>query len=259
MARKASSSRFVFPRWVNYLLPLIVLGAVGGGLYLPVLVGFGLSAETLSTGYAPEQPVPFSHAMHVGELGMDCRYCHTTVEEADFAAIPPTQVCINCHAPGTEASGVKKDSDALDPVHESYETGEPIEWAKVHDLPDYAYFNHSAHVNRGVSCVSCHGRVDTMEVVSRAEPLSMAWCLDCHREPEKHLRPAEHVTDLDWDPREHLLAHADEYEAHLDEGQGERLEEMDRAEAQLVIGEAVKQEYSIHDTTYMVSCSTCHR
>ncbi|MFA9477590.1 cytochrome c3 family protein [Phycisphaerales bacterium AB-hyl4] len=258
MANKAASSRFVFPRWVNYLLPLAVLGAVGGGLYVPVLVGFGLSADTLSVGYAPQQPVPFSHAMHVGELGMDCRYCHTTVEQTDFAAIPSTQVCISCHAPG-DAAGIKKDSAALRPVHESYETGQPIEWIKVHDSPDFVYFNHSAHVNRGVSCVDCHGRVDTMEVVYRAESLSMAWCLDCHREPEKALRPAEYVTQLDWDPREHLLAHVEEYEAHMDEAQRDRVDELSRDEAQLVIGTAVKQKYSIHDTMYMVSCSTCHR
>ncbi|MEX2386287.1 MAG: cytochrome c3 family protein, partial [Phycisphaeraceae bacterium] len=185
MPNKTASSRFVFPRWVNYLLPVIVLGGIGGGLYLPVLVGFGFSADTLVVGYAPEQPVPFSHAIHAGELGMDCRYCHTTVEETDFAAIPPTQTCINCHAPGDEAAGIKKQSASLQPVHESHETGQPIEWTMVHTMPDYVYFDHSAHVNRGVSCVECHGRVDTMDVVYRAESMSMSWCLECHRAPEK--------------------------------------------------------------------------
>lgn len=259
MAKHSSSSRFVFPRWANYLLPLIVLGAIGGGLYLPVLVGFGFSADTLNVGYAPRQPVPFSHAMHVGELGMDCRYCHTTVDQTDFAAIPATQVCIACHAPGDEAAGVKKQSAALRPVHESYETGQPIEWINVHDTPDFVYFNHSAHVNRGVSCVECHGRVDTMEIVYQAESMSMAWCLDCHRQPEKHLRPVEYVTQLDWDPREHLAAHVSEYEAYLSSDERERVEDLSRAEAQLVIGKAVKEKYSIHDQMYMVSCSTCHR
>ena len=163
--------KFVFPRWVNYLLPLIVVSAVGGGAFAPVVVGLGFSANTLNVGYAPEQPIPYSHALHVGELGLDCRYCHTTVDDASFAAIPPTETCMNCHAT------VKTDSARLAPLYESYETGKPIEWVKVHDLPDYVYFNHSAHVNKGVSCVSCHGRVDKMEVVYQAQPLSMAWCL----------------------------------------------------------------------------------
>lgn len=258
MPESRASGRFVFPRWVNYLLPVAVLGAVGGGLYVPVLVGFGLSADTLATGYAPQQPIPFSHALHVGELGMDCRQCHTTVDQTDFAAIPSTQMCISCHSPD-DASGIMKDNPDLRLLHESHASGEPIEWVKVHDLPDHAYFDHSAHVNRGVSCVSCHGRVDTMEVVYRAESMSMAWCLDCHREPEKHLRPVDEVYNLAWDPREHLLAHFEEYEARLSDPQREDPEALTRSEAQLVIGQAVREKYSIHDTQYMVSCSTCHR
>lgn len=266
MPNKSESSRFAFPRWVNYVLPLLVLGAAGGGMYVPVVIGFGFSADTLNVGYAPEQPVPFSHAMHVGELGMDCRYCHTTVDQTDFAAIPATEVCISCHNPA-EGAGVKKQSEALQPVHESYlgneeegiPAGMPIEWVKVHDVADYVYFNHSAHVNRGVSCVDCHDRVDTMDVVYRAESLSMSWCLECHREPEKHLRPVEEVTNLAWDPREHLMANVGDYEAHLTADQRERVAEMSREEAQLVIGEAVKKQYNIHDNLYMVSCSTCHR
>ncbi len=125
----------------------------------------------------PTQPVPYSHALHVGQLGMDCRYCHTGVEVAAAATIPPTQTCMNCH------SKVRANSEKLIPIRESYATGMPVPWIRVHDLPDYVYFDHSAHVRRGVGCVSCHGRIDTMEVVFQAEPLSMGWCLECHRNP----------------------------------------------------------------------------
>lgn len=227
------SDKFVFPKWANYLLPFIVLSAVGGGAFAPAVVGLAFSANTLNVGYAPVQPVPYSHAMHVGELGMDCRYCHTTVDDASFAAIPPTQTCMNCH------SSILPDSTRLAPVFESNETGEPIPWIKVHDLPDYAYFNHSAHVNKGVSCVSCHGRIDKMEVVRQEKALSMGWCLDCHREPEKHLRPLDKVTDLAWTP-----------ELEPDETP---------EDAQLRIGRFMKDQLNIHDEAYMTSCSTCHR
>lgn len=227
------SDKFVFPRWANYLLPLIVVCAAGGGAITPAIVGLGFSAQTLNVGYAPEQPVAYSHALHVGELGMDCRYCHTTVDDASFAAIPPTQTCMNCH------TAIRSDSPRLEAVFNSNETGEPVPWVKVHDLPDYVYFNHSAHVNKGVSCVSCHGRVDKMAVVYQAEPLSMGWCLDCHREPEKHLRPLDKVTDLAWKP-------------------AQQPNESPEA-AQLRIGNRQKELLFIHDEAYMTSCSTCHR
>ena len=152
---------YVFPRWANYLLPVLILGAVGGATYMPVVIGYGADATTLNVGYAPQQPVPFSHALHAGELGMDCRYCHTTVEQAAFAAIPPTETCMNCHAK------IRAESDKLAPVRASHASGMPVEWVRVHDLGDYAFFNHRAHVMRGVGCVSCHGRLDKMEVVDR--------------------------------------------------------------------------------------------
>jgi hypothetical protein len=147
-------------------------------------------------GYAPAQPVPYSHALHPGKLGIDCRYCHTTVENAAFAAIPPTQTCINCHA------RIRAKSDQLALVRESFGTGAPIPWVKIHDLPDYVYFNHGAHVRRGVGCVECHGRIDRMEVVAQVRTLAMSWCLDCHRRPEAHLRPPALVTQMDWVPPE---------------------------------------------------------
>jgi menaquinone reductase, multiheme cytochrome c subunit len=220
-----ASKKFVFPRWANYLLPLSVLGVLGGGLYVPVLVGFGFSPKTTDVGYMPEQPVPFSHALHAGQLGMDCRYCHSTVERAGYAALPTAQTCMNCHA------SIKPQSSALVLIRESWKTGDPVEWIKVHDLPDHAYFNHSAHVNHGVGCVSCHGRIDQMDTVRQAQPLSMAWCLSCHREPEKYLRPPDQITNMSWKP------------------EGDRLQ----------VGLELKKKLEIQSSAYMTSCSTCHR
>lgn len=193
---------------------------------MTLLFAFGASPKTTAVGYQPAQPVPYSHAMHVGKLGMDCRYCHSTVEKAAFAAIPPTQTCMNCHA------SIKTASEKTKLLRESWETGKPIEWVRVHDLPDYVYFNHSAHVNKGVGCVSCHGRIDQMEVVKQVQPLSMSWCLDCHRNPENHLRPVDKVTDMAWQPP----------------GGDQRKNAL-----------TLKGQYHIRDATYMTSCTTCHR
>jgi hypothetical protein len=201
MKNDAEPGRFQFPAWTNLIRPLLAVVLVTVPAYLVVLVWLGGSPKTTDVGYRPEQPVPFSHALHAGQLGMDCRYCHTTVERAAFAAVPPTQTCMNCH------KQVRSASPRLLPVRESYASGLPIPWVKVHDLPDYTYFDHSAHVRAGVGCASCHGRVDTMEVVQQVQPLSMGWCLDCHRNPDPHLRPPELVTAMDWvapgDPAEY--------------------------------------------------------
>ena len=196
MSGRKSSSYFVFPRWTNTLRVVLPVLVAGGAAYAAVIVAFGFSPRTTDVGYQPIQPVPYSHALHVGRLGMDCRYCHSTVENAALAAVPPTQTCMNCHA------RVRAESVKLIPVRVSLATGLPVEWVRVHDLPDYVYFDHSAHVTRGIGCVSCHGRIDAMEVVSQVEPLSMGWCLDCHRHPERNLRPLELVTTLDWVPEE---------------------------------------------------------
>src|SRR5262249_39691397 len=155
-------------------LPVIVIAFLGASLYVPTVVGFGFSPKTTDVGYQPVQPVQFSHALHVGDLGMDCRYCHNTIERAAFAALPATQTCMNCH------TNIKPDSRRLATVRESWTSGAPIPWVKIHDLPDYAYFNHAAHLNKGVGCVTCHGRIDQMEQVYQARTLSMSWCLDCH-------------------------------------------------------------------------------
>jgi hypothetical protein len=200
MKSDKSNDNLIFPEWTNILRPAVAAAAVGGLVYVTILVWFGFSPKALEVGYQPEQPVPYSHALHVGQLGLDCRYCHTSVEVAAKASIPPTQTCMNCH------SNVRTNSEKLIPIRESFATGMPVEWIRVHDLPDYVYFNHSAHVRRGVGCVSCHGRIDTMEVVYKVETLSMGWCLDCHRNPEQHLRPVEFVTQLDWVPEKDQLA-----------------------------------------------------
>jgi hypothetical protein len=162
------------------------------------VVAYGFSPQTTDVGYEPDQPVAFSHEMHAGQLGLDCRYCHNTVEHAAKAAVPPTQTCFNCH------TQIHKDSPQLTQARwgpslwESYETGMPMEWVRVHDLPDYAYFSHAAHVARGVGCAECHGRVDKMEVVYQHETLSMGWCLECHRDPEPRLRDPVLVTQMSW-------------------------------------------------------------
>ncbi len=183
---------YVFPRWSNSLGPALGITGVVGPLYVTLIIAYGFSPTTTDVGYQPIQPVPFSHALHAGELGLDCRYCHNTVEYAAKAAIPPTQTCFNCH------TQIHKDSPNLEPLWTSYQTGLPMQWRRVHDLPDFAFFNHSAHVTRGVSCVECHGRIDKMEVVYQHERLSMGWCLSCHRHPEVHVRNPKLVTQLNW-------------------------------------------------------------
>lgn len=177
-----------------------------GGMFLLVT-----DDDTLNTGYAPIQPVPFSHAIHAGQLKMDCRYCHTTVFDAAHAAVPPTATCINCHSPvgkdgQTALASIRSDSLKLSPVHESFTTGKSIPWIRIHNTPDFVYFNHAAHVNSGVSCVSCHGRIDKMDRVAQAKTLSMSWCLECHRNPAPNIRPVEFVTKLDWKPEEGVSA-----------------------------------------------------
>ena len=147
-------SRFLFPRWSNALLPFVLVVGAIAPLYVTLLVAYGFSPKTLEGQYQPVQPVPFSHALHAGKLGLDCRYCHNSVENAAHAAVPPTQTCMNCN------TQIHRESPNLAKVRDSYETGMPIEWIKVHKLGDYAYFNHAAHVTRGVSCVECHGRID---------------------------------------------------------------------------------------------------
>ena len=182
----------MFPKWTNTLPLVLAIASVLSLIGATGFVWYWFSPRHLEVGYIPEQPIPYSHALHAGKLGIDCRYCHYNVERSAHAAIPPTEICMNCH------QAIKTDSPAIQKIHESYHQDRPIPWVKVNMLPDYAYFDHSAHLRAGVSCVSCHGRVDRMEKVYQTQPLSMGWCLDCHREPEKHLRPRHLLTRLDW-------------------------------------------------------------
>lgn len=157
-----------------------------------VWAGYVNSGYATQVGWFRDQQVPFSHKHHAGDLGIDCRYCHSSVETSADAGLPSTHVCMTCH------SQIWTGAPMLAPVRESFATGEPLRWHRVAQLPDYVYFNHSIHVQRGVACVECHGRVDQMPLTYRAEPFQMQFCLDCHRDPAPHLRPVDQVTRMDW-------------------------------------------------------------
>ncbi len=198
------------------------------GLFSALVVVLAISYLVVRSPYESmqnvprEQPVPFSHEHHVGGLGIDCRYCHTTVERSSFANIPATKICMNCH------SQMWATSPMLEPVRESYRTGKSIEWTRVNDLPEFVYFNHSIHVHKGVGCETCHGRVDKMPLMWQGQPLTMEWCLGCHRHPERYVRPRDQVFAMD-------------YKTPHD---------------QLALGSRLVQAYHIQSLT---SCSTCHR
>ena len=184
----------IFPKWSNTLAPKAI---VCGGLVatvLPLAIWYYFTPKYTRVGYMPTQPVPFQHSLHVSQLGLDCRYCHSYVEVSSHSNVPNTQTCMNCH------TAIKSLSPKLQPVRDSWKTGQPVEWVRIHRVPDYAYFNHSAHVNRGVSCVSCHGQINHMEQVWEDQSLGMAFCLNCHRNPENYVRPLSEITHLDWKP-----------------------------------------------------------
>lgn len=184
----------ILPPWSNKI-PLVA--ALAGGLSATVAVAgiwyYG-SPKYTDVGYSPVQPVPYSHKLHAGELGIDCRYCHASVEVSPVANVPPTSVCMNCH------KLVNRDSELLAPIRDSAATGRPMRWLRVHKLPEFAFFEHRAHIAAGVGCVTCHGRIDEMEVVTQSQPLSMSWCLDCHRDPAAQRRPVSEVTNMKWLP-----------------------------------------------------------
>lgn len=233
-----------FPRWTN-ILPLKIAVCLGA-LATAVVAGFTYYAtpKAQRVGYQPSQPIPYDHDLHVNQLGLDCRYCHSFVEHSGVANVPSTNTCWNCH------QHVRRDSPKLEPLRramdETYENydGEPVRWVRVHRTPDYVYFDHSAHVNRGVSCVSCHGQVNNMAVVYHAENHSMGFCLDCHRQPESHLRPLEEVFNLDYDPESYLEQHT------VLNGDGERIT------TQMEFGALLKEQWNIKPKE---SCTTCHR
>jgi len=215
----------IFPSKMNILSKAsIVIGAVLAGGGLTVLLGLARSPYVNMVGVPRDQPVPFSHKHHVNALGIDCRYCHTSVEEVAFAGIPAVKTCMTCH------SQIWTEAPVLEPIRASYRTDKAIEWIRVHDLPDFVYFNHSIHVRKGVGCVSCHGRVDQMPLMMKANSLDMQWCIACHKHPEQQLRPREAVFQMDWKP----------------EGD------------QLALGASLIKEYHI-DKAKLLNCSVCHR
>jgi len=183
-----------------------------------------LSGYHTGQGEFVEQPIQFSHAHHVGGMGLDCRYCHTSVEDSAFANIPPTKTCMNCH------SQIWNNAPILEPVRASFREDKPLQWTRVHDLPDFVYFNHGIHVNKGVGCATCHGPVDKMPLVYQDANLMMSWCLDCHRNPAKYVRPRDQVFNMAW-------------------------ERPDDPE----LGARLVKEYKIGSVEQLTSCSTCHR
>src|SRR3954471_16910022 len=183
----------IFHRSANTLARVTIFGAVFAVAFvLWVIGGIVRSPYAADQGIEREQPVPFSHDHHAGGLGIDCRYCHTSVEKSAFAGMAPTETCMTCH------SQLWTDAPMLAPVRESLVTGKPIQWRRVHDLPDFVYFNHSIHVNKGIGCSTCHGRVDKMPITWQANTLYMKWCLDCHNEPQKFIRPRDEVFNMTW-------------------------------------------------------------
>ncbi len=198
----------------------VALSAVAGLILVAVVLG--RSSYVTRANEFVEQPIQFSHLHHVKDDGIDCRYCHTSVETSTFAGIPPTKTCMNCH------SQLFNTAPILEPVRASFRDDTPLRWVRVHDLPDFVYFNHSIHVKKGMGCETCHGRVDEMPLMRQQNTLQMEWCLDCHRAPENFVRPRSEITTMGYRP----------------------------AEPQSVIGPRLVKEYDIHPNT---SCSTCHR
>lgn len=214
----------LFPRKANRVFPLLLVGA---GLIAAGIVGglwYYFTPKYTRVGYAPPQPVAFDHALHVTQLGLDCRYCHQNVERSANSTIPTTQTCMACHLQ------VKADSPKLAALRESWQSGQPVRWVRVHKAPDFVFFNHSAHVNRGISCAHCHGAVNHMPVLTHDQPQSMLWCLDCHRDPAAKIRPLDKVYDLDW--------------------------RAESPEAQREMGEKLVKAWGVQPP---VTCAGCHR
>lgn len=229
----------VFPSSMNPISRMMILGIP----FIVSSIGISLSAfyrsdYTTGRNEVVEQPIPFSHQHHVAELGIDCRYCHTGVETSAYAMIPPTKTCMNCH------QQMWVGAELLEPVRASYNQDIPIQWNKVHNVPHYTYFNHSIHVSKGVGCYSCHGEIDKMSLVFQSNTLLMEWCLDCHRAPEKHLRPREEVFNMTWKPSD----------GGVDPDTGHEY-----PTTQSELGRMLKDKYHVRDATILTNCSMCHR
>jgi Zn ribbon nucleic-acid-binding protein len=227
----------------------IAKASIFGAVFVAAFVGYCVSGYDRSVwhtgvGYAKNQPVPFSHEHHVRGLGIDCRYCHTSVESSHFAGIPATKTCMTCH------SQIWTNAELLEPVRESWRTNRPIEWNRVHNLPEFVYFNHSIHVNKGIGCSTCHGQVDHMPLMWQENSLQMEWCLNCHRDPSKFIRPRQQIYNLDYDPAtDKNLAK----ELNVSDAQAEELRS-----SQDALGAHLVKAYHIH-TEQLTNCSVCHR
>lgn len=213
----------LFNRWTNTVARLSVVVLFGTPVVLISLLMLWVRTPYGTKQYREIlQPIQFDHRHHVSDEGIECRYCHTTVDKSPTAGIPSTTVCMSCHAQ------IWSKSPYLSMVREAYFTDRPVQWRRVHNLPDYVYFNHSIHVNKGVGCVTCHGRVDQMPAVNQVAPLTMGWCIECHRNPEPNLRPLEYITSMTWKPS----------------GDPQK------------VGAELAKKYNVHTRT---SCTTCHR
>ena len=224
----------IFHHSTNTLAKLSIFG----GLFIIAAAAWvvaEINRSSYNTGAYIErqQPVQFSHKHHVGDDGISCVYCHTSVEVSNNAGIPPTKTCMNCH------SQIWSDSPYLEPVRASWREGRPIEWTRVHDLPDYVYFNHGIHISKGVGCTSCHGRIDQMPAVYQVASLQMEWCLACHREPERFLRDRKDIYNMEYNAENHLAEN--------------------KTAERLATGRAKKAEYRVRNAAQITSCSTCHR
>jgi hypothetical protein len=243
----------LFKPWSNTLARLsLAAAALGGGGAIGGMMLYVRSPLFTQQGDPIEQPVQFDHRHHVAEVGIDCRYCHTQVEKAASAGYPPTSLCLNCHAQ------VWNKSPKLAPVREAFFTNTPIQWEKVYKLPHYVYFNHSIHVAKGVGCETCHGRVDTMAAIEKFAPLTMGWCLECHRNPEKFIRPKDEVTNLKWERPTSQESVVKELLLHNVAKDASEARTMLAANADpaTAFGMALKDKNGVHTRQ---SCSTCHR
>ena len=229
----------IFHRSTNTISRATIFGAVFVvGVLLWVAINFQRSPYVTYAGVARPQPAPFSHQHHVAALGIDCRYCHTSVEKSSFAGIPPTNTCMNCH------KQIWTGAPMLEPVRNSFKTGESLVWNRVNDLPDYVYFDHSIHINKGVGCNTCHGEVDRMPLMYNQASLQMEWCLDCHRAPEKYLRPRDQVFNMRYQQPSRDTPIKLDGKEYVD---------------QLMLGNDLRTKYHLRTEMEITSCSTCHR
>jgi Cytochrome c7 and related cytochrome c len=229
----------IFHRSSNAIARASILGSVFlVAVLLSVILELDRSPYITYAKVVRPQPVPFSHQHHVAGLGLDCRYCHTSVENSNFAGIPPTKTCMNCH------SQIWTNAALLEPVRDSFRTGKSLEWTRVNDLPDYVYFNHSIHINKGVGCNTCHGPIDRMPLMFNNASLRMEWCLDCHRAPDKYLRPRDQVFNMRYE-----------------QPSGSQPLTIDGQEFtdQETLGKYLIQKHNLRSVSDITSCSTCHR